>query len=197
MRLKVIICRQNSCSQQLLLQCLNEIQEILWLAAADVVHGVRRHGKAVLTGAFLRSLLHHTDDALDNVIHICEVPAAIAVVVNLDGLPLEELVGEAEVGHVGATGGAVDGEEPQAGGGDVIQLAVAVGEELVALLGGGVKRHRVIHTVVGAEGDFLVAAVDGAGGGVDQVFNRVVPTGFEDVVEANHVTLDVCIRILN
>ena len=72
-----------------------------------------------------------------------------------------------------------------------------MGKELVALLGGGIQAHRIIHPVIRAERDFLVAAVDAAGAGVDQMLYRMMPAGLQDVVEPYHVTLDVCIRVLD
>ena len=138
-----------------------------------------------------------TDEAFDDVVDVGEVAAAVAVVEDLDGLAAEEFVGEAEIGHVGAAGGAVDGEEAQARGGDAIEGAVAVGEEFIALLGGGVEADGVVDAVFDAEGDLLVAAVDAAGGGVDEVLNRVMPAGFEDVVEAEDVALDVGVGVVD
>ena len=68
--------------------------------------------------------------------------------------------------------------------GDVIELGVGVGHELVALLGGGVQADRVVHLVLGAIGHLLVAAVDGGRGSVHQVLHRMMPAGLQDVVEA-------------
>ena len=86
-----------------------------------------------------------------------------------------------------------------------------MGEELVALLGCRIQAHRIIHPVVRAERDFLVAAVDAAGAGVDQVLDPAVPGSpgrsgdavirvparLQDVVEPDHVALDVSIRVLD
>ena len=70
------------------------------------------------------------------------------------------MVGEAKVGHVGAAGGAVNGEETEAGGGDVVEFGVGVGEELVAFFGGGVEADGVVDFVIGGEGNFFVAAIN-------------------------------------
>ena len=138
MSLKVVVLREDAGPQELLLQDVHKIQQVLGLAAADVVHGIRRNGQPVVAGVLGRGFLHHAEYALDDVVYVGEVPPAVAVVVYLDGLALEELVGETEVGHVRAAGGAIDSEKAQACGRDVVQLAVAVGEELVAFLGGRV-----------------------------------------------------------
>ena len=178
------------------MQRLHEVEQVLGLASTYIIYSVWRDGQAVLTFLARRSAGHHAHDAFDDVVDIGEVAAAVAVVVDLDGLAGEQLVGEAKVGHVGATGGTVDGEETQTRRWDVVELAVAVGEELVALFGSGIKAHGIVHSVVGAEGHFLVAAVDGARRSVDQVLQRIVATGLEDVVETNDVALDIGVGVL-
>ena len=70
-------------------------------------------------------------------------------------------------------------------------------KEFVALLGRRIQAHRIIHPVVRTERDLFVATVHAAGAGVDQVLHRMMPAGFQDVVEPDHVTLDVRIRVLN
>lgn len=176
---------------------LNEVEKVFWAGVADVVDLVRREWKAVFAGLFGRGFGHDADDAFDDVVDVSEVALAVAVVEDFDGLALDELISKAEVGHVGAAGRAVDGEETEAGGGDVVEFRVGVCEEFVALFGGGVEGDGVIDFVVGAEGDFGVAAVDGAAGGVDEVFGGVVAAGFEDVVEANEVGLDVGVGVVD
>lgn len=176
---------------------LNEVEKVFWAGVADVVDFVRWKRKAVFASLFGWGFGHDANDAFDDVVDVGEVALAVAVVEDFDGLALDELISEAEVGHVGAAGGAVDGEETEAGRGDVVEFRVGVGEEFVALFGGGVEGDGVIDFVVGAEGDFGVAAVDGAAGGVDEVFGGVVAAGFEDVVEADEVGFDVGVWVVD
>ena len=131
------------------------------------------------------------------VIDIGEIPAAVAVVVYLYRLASQELVGKAEVGHVGAAGWAIHRKEAKARGGDVVEFAVAVGEDFVALLGGRIKRHRVVHTVVGAERHLLAPAIYGTIRGMHQVLRQVVTAGVQDVIEPDHIALDVGIGVLD
>ena len=65
---------------------------------------------------------HHPHNAFHDVVNVCEVAAAVAVIIDLNGLTTQQLVGEAEVGHIRPTGRAIDGEEAQAGAGDVVKL---------------------------------------------------------------------------
>ena len=72
-----------------------------------------------------------------------------------------------------------------------------MGEEFVALLGCRIQAHRIVHPVVRAERDFLVTTVDAAGAGVNQVLHRMMSACLKDVVEPDHVALDVRVRVLN
>ena len=91
-------------------------------------------------------------------------------------------------------------------------------QELVGLLSGRVEGDRVVDFVFHCEGHFFVAAVDGGAGGVDKVLDACVgdvprggglrggglageivgvAAGFEDVVEADQVALDVNVRVVD
>ena len=211
MGIEVVVRREHPGSHEFFLEDIDKVQQVLGLAAADIVDGVWRDGKPILTVLLFRGFVHDPDDAFHDVIDIGEIPTAVAVVVDLDGLAFQQFVRESEIGHVRTPGRTVDGEEAEARGRDVVKLGIAVGEELVALLGSRIQAHRIIHPVVRAERDFLVAAVDAAGAGVDQVLDTLVsgipgragndvirvPAGLQDVVEPDHVALDVGIRILD
>ena len=131
---EVVVGRQNACRQQFFLQDLNEIQQILRLATADVVDGVRRNGQAVLAYTAGRCAAHHPHNPFHNVIDIGEIAAAIAVVVDLDCLADQQLVGEAKIGHIRTPGRTIHRKEAQARRRNVIELAVAMRHQLIALL---------------------------------------------------------------
>ena len=158
--LEVEVLGEDAGTDEFFLEDGDEVEEVLGLAATDVIHGIGWDGEAVVAFLALGGALHHTHDTFYDVIDIGEVATAVAVVVDLDGVALEEFVGEAEICHIGTAGRAIDSEEAQAGRGDVVEFTVAVGHELVGLLCGGVEGHGVIYAVVGREWDFLVAAVD-------------------------------------
>ena len=158
---EIEVLGEDTGANQFFLEDGHEIEEVLGLAASDVINGIRWDGETVFALLAFRGTLHHADNALDNVVDIGEVASAVAVVVDLDGLALQEFIGEAEVGHVGSSGGAIDGEEAEAGGGNVVEFGIAVGHELVTLLGGSVEAYWIVYAVIGAEGHFLVAAIDG------------------------------------
>ena len=160
MGLEIIIGRENASSDEFFLKDGDEVEQILGTVIADVIYLIWGDGKTVFAILFFRCMLHHTDDSLDDVIDIGEVALAIAVVEDLDGVALHQLVGEAEVGHVGTTGRTIDGEETQSCGRDVIQLGIGMSHQFVALLGGGIEGHWIIHLVVGGVRHFLVAAID-------------------------------------
>ena len=195
--LEVVVGGEDAGADEFLLEDVDKVQQVLGLATADVVDGIRRDGQTVIAGPLFRGLAHHPDDAFHDVVDIGEIASAVAVVVDLDGLALEKFVREAEIGHNRTPGGTVDGEEAEARGRDIVKLGIAVGEEFVALLGGRVQAHGIIHPVIRAERDFLVSAIHAAGAGIDQVLDRMMPAGLQDVVEPDHVALDVRVRVLN
>ena len=111
---EVEILWEDTGTDELFLEDGDEVEEVLGLAATDVIHGIGWDGEAIVALLALGGALHHAYDAFYDVIDIGEVATAVAVVVDLDGVALEEFVGETEIGHVGATSRAVDGEEAQA-----------------------------------------------------------------------------------
>lgn len=197
MSLEVIVSGQHALLHQHALQRVDEVEQILGVRVADVVDAVGGERQPVLAHLHLGRGVHDTPDALDDVVDVGEVAAAVAHVEDLDGVAAAQLLGEAEVGHVGPAHGTVHGEEAQAGRRDGVELGVGGGHELVGLLGGGVERHRRVHAVLLGERHLLVAAVDRAGAGVDEVLDRVVAAGLEDVEEADEVALEVCAGILD
>lgn len=92
----------------------DEVEEILGGVVADVIHLVGRNGKTVLAILLLGGVLHNADHSFHNVIDISKITLAVAVVEDLDGLTLDQFVGEAKIGHVGTACWAIDGKEAEA-----------------------------------------------------------------------------------
>lgn len=122
MRLKVVVGREHALLHQHTLQRVDEVEQVLGVRVADVVDAVRGEGQPVLARLHLGRGVHDTPDALDDVVDVGEVAAAVAHVEDLDGVAAAQLLGEAEVGHVGPAHGAVHREEAQAGRGDGVEL---------------------------------------------------------------------------
>ena len=158
--LEIEVLGEHACTDELFLEDIDEVEKVLGLATTDIIYCVWGYGQSVLALLALGSALHDADNAFYDVIDISKVSAAVAVVEDLDGLALQQLVGEAEIGHIGSSGRTIDGEEAQSGAWDVVQLGIAVGHELVRFLRRGIEGDGVVDTVVGAERYFLVTAVD-------------------------------------
>ena len=173
-RLEVVILWKHACCEEFFLQNGDEVQQVLRRIVADVIDFVRWNRQSVLAGLFFWCMLHDADNAFYDVIDKGEVAFAVAVVENLDGLALTKLVGEAEVGHVRTTGRTIDGEESQAGAWDVVELAVSVSHQLVALLCCGIEADGIVHFVVGGVGNLLVTAVNAAAGGIDEMLDTFI-----------------------
>lgn len=131
MGLEVVVRRQHALLHQHALQRVNEVEQVLGVRVADVVDAVGGERQPVLAHLHLGRGVHYTPHALDDVVDVGEVAAAVAHVENLDRVAAAQLLGEAEVSHVGPAHGAVHGEEAQAGGRDRIELGVGGGHELV------------------------------------------------------------------
>ena len=151
MTCEVIVFWQNTGADQLLLKRGDVVQKVFGCAAADVVDGVGRQREAVFAGLSLRGTLHDAEDALNDVVDVGEVALHVAVVEDLDRAALGERVGGGEVKHVRAACGSVDREEAEAGGRDIVELAVAVGQELVGFFSGRVEGDRVVDFVFHCE----------------------------------------------
>lgn len=163
MGIEVVVLGQDTGTNQLFLQDGHEVEEVFGRVVADVIYLIWRYRQSVLTVLLLRGVLHDANYTFYYVVDIGEVALAVAIVEYLDGLAFNKFIGEAEVSHVGTAGGAIDGKEAQASRGDVVELAIGMGHQLVALLRGGVEAHGVIHLVVCRIGHLLVAAIDGRG----------------------------------
>ena len=108
---EVVVGGEDSGADEFFLEDCDEVEEVFGMVVADVVECVGWDGQVVVAVAFFGSVLHHSDDAFYDVVDVGEVALAVAVVEYLYGLAFDEFVGEAEVGHIGAPCGAVDGEE--------------------------------------------------------------------------------------
>ena len=146
--IEVIVLWQDAGTHQLFLKDGHEVKEIFGGVVADVIYLVRGDRQSVLAVPLLGGVLHDAHHSLHDVVNIGEVALAVAIVEYLDGLAFHQFVGETEVCHIGTAGGAIDGEEAQAGRGDVVELRVGMGHQLVALLGSGIKRYRIINLVI-------------------------------------------------
>ena len=197
MSFKVIVLWENAGADQFLLQGADEVQQVFRLAAANVIDGVGGDGKTVAADLLFRGTLHDAEDPLHDVVNIGEVTAHIAVVENPDGLTGCQFFCSAVIEHIRAAGRAVYREESETCGRNVVKLAVSMGEKFVAFFGGGIETYRVVHSVIGGEGDFFVAAVDGGTGSIDQMLDRVMAAGFEDIEKAKNVAFHIDIRVVD
>lgn len=195
MGLEVVVLGKDAGTDQLFLQDGHEVKKVLGGVVADVIYLVRGDGQSILAVLLLRGVLHDAHHSLHNVIDIGKVALAVAIIEYLDGLAFHQFVGEAKICHIGTAGGAIDGKEAEAGRGDVVELRVGMGHQLVALLRGGVEAYGVVHLVVCRIGHLLIAAIDGRGRGIDQMFHFVVAARLKDVVESDEVALDVGVGI--
>mmetsp|Transcript_2169 Transcript_2169/g.6638 ORF Transcript_2169/g.6638 Transcript_2169/m.6638 type:complete len:379 (-) Transcript_2169:203-1339(-) len=142
--------------------------------------------------------LHGGDDAGDDVVDVGKISLHFPLIVDGERLALLDGSGEEEGGHVGPAPGAVDGEEAEADGVEVVDVVVGGGDLLVGELGGAVEVGGVGHLVGLCEGNFRVEAVNARRRGVDEGrprSTRHLPDLLDQGDEALQVVPDVGERV--
>ena len=94
-----------------------------------------------------------------NIVYICKISAAVAIVEDLNGVTLQQLVRKPKICHVRTSGRTIDGKETQSCRWDIIQFRIAMCHQLVAFLGGSIQTHRIINSIIRRERHFLIAAI--------------------------------------
>ena len=108
---KIIIFWQNAGTNQLFQQCGDIVVKVFRRSATHVVDGVGRQRETIFAGLLLGRTLHHAEYSFHDVVHVCEVALAVAVVEDLDGLASLQLLRGGEVEHIRAAGGTIYREE--------------------------------------------------------------------------------------
>lgn len=194
---KIVVFGQDFGTDKLFLENLDEVEQILGIRVANVIYGVWWNREAVFPVFFLWGFGYDAHDTLDDVADVGEVALAIAIVEDFDSFALDKFVGKTEVGHIWAAGRAVDCKEAEAGSWNVVELAIAVRKEFIALLGGSVEADGIVYFVVGTKWDFSIAAIDGAGRGIDEMLDGIIAASLEDVIKTNDVGFDISIRMID
>ena len=116
----------------------------------------------------------------------------LAVIEEIDGLALEDRLGEEPWRHVRPAPGTVDGEEAQARHRQAVEMGVAIGHELVRLLGRGIERLRMIDRIAFRKRQLDVAAIDRGGAGEDQMLQPLqMAAGFEHLELRDQIGRDI------
>lgn len=164
-----------------LLEELDEVEEVDGAVVAEVEELA---GRAEVEGR-CRSCY--------DVVDVGEVALHLAVIEEADGLLPANLLGETVVGHVGPPPRAVSGKIAESGDGEAEEVVVGVGHRLVGFFRRAVKVDGVVGLVVDAERDLFIEAVDGRGGGVDELDVGERTAGFEERDESLQVGIDVVV----
>ena len=149
MGFKVVILWENTSTKQFFLKDGDEVKEVFGRVVADVVYLIRRYGQSVFTILFFGGMLHDANYTFYNVVYISEVALAVSVVENFNGFSFYQFVGKAEVGHIGAAGRTIDGEEAETGRGDVVEFRVGMGHQFIAFLSGCIETDGVVYFIIG------------------------------------------------
>ena len=131
------------------------------------------------------------DGAAGDVVDVGEVARLGTVTIDGDLAAFANALGEAEGSHVGATGGAVDGEVAEDADVEAVQKVIGVGHGLGVFFGRGVGGELAVGVHVLAIGRGMALAVEARGRGEHEFPDVEVAAHFEDVERAFDIGLYV------
>src|SRR5579859_7620735 len=114
----------------------------------DVVQTiVRRRARFSVVELSGGRLGQHPHNAFDNIIYIRKVPMHLSLVVNLNGRSLMNGLAELEDRHVRPAPWSIDRKKTKSGDRESVEMRINVGNQLIALLCGGIQADWVINIV--------------------------------------------------
>mmetsp|Transcript_2460 Transcript_2460/g.5721 ORF Transcript_2460/g.5721 Transcript_2460/m.5721 type:complete len:397 (+) Transcript_2460:1608-2798(+) len=134
------------------------------------------------------------DDALDNVPDKSKVPLGLAVVEDADGLVVGNLVRKDPGCHVRSPERPVHRKESQPDAGNVVEIEIGPGDELVASFRCCVQRGRILDGIRLQKGNLDVVSVDTRGRSVHQRLLSQVEF-FHDLQQV-HGAIDVVVYVI-
>lgn len=189
MSIKVVIGGQNTGANEFFLQNGDEFKKVDGFASAEIINFMRRR--------IFRRRINDAAKSFDDIRDKSKIACAVAEVKNLNVFTAQKFVGEFKIRHIGTPCRSVNGKKSQAGGRDIVKMAVAVSEELIAFFCGGVKASGLVGFVVGREGDFFIRTVNGAGAGVHEMLYGEISASFKDIEKAEDIAPDISVRIVD
>ena len=151
------------------------------MTITNVVHGIWRYGKPIIPCGTIRSLLHHTNDAFDDIVNVRKITLAITIVENLYRLTFNQFIGETKICHVRPAGRPIDRKETQSRGRNVIQLTVCMCHQFVGFLRSRIQTNRIIHFIARGKWYFRIATVNRRTRRIYQMLNRMMTTCLKDI----------------
>ena len=142
-------------------------------------------------------MIQDPNDAFDDVVDVGKVAAVFTVVEYGDLFACKDGFCELEKRHVWPSPGAIDSEEAQASGRQVVQMAVGVSHQLVAFLTSGVEAEGVVNVVMNRKGHRRICTVHAGTTSVHQVLHAVAAAAFQNVSEADDIAVDVSKWVLD
>ena len=127
--LEIVVGRKDIGTNKLLLKDVDKVEQVLGAVITNVIDLVGRDGKTIVAIGLFGCMLHDTHDAFDDIIDVGEIAFALAVVEYLDGFATTQLVGEAEICHIGASSRTIDGKEAETRGRNVVELGIGMGHD--------------------------------------------------------------------
>src|SRR5579859_6128209 len=109
-----------------------------------IVCGYVSFARAVLSAGRLRK---HPHNAFHDIVNVSKIPMHLPLVVNLNGRSLMDGLAKLEDRHVRTSPWPIDRKETEPGHRKPVKVGINMGNQFIALLGGGIEADGVIDVV--------------------------------------------------
>ena len=147
-------------SAQASLNRSNQVQKLDRPLVSDVAKTHGRSGISPLRFAAFRGQGQKASNSLHHIIDEGEIALHAAEVIKLNGAAPHDSINKFKDCHIRPAPGTVDGEKSQSRRRDMKQMAVGVGQNLIALLGRRVETDRKIRRIFFSKRDLVVRPID-------------------------------------
>src|SRR5690606_15285350 len=132
---------------------LDEVMQRYWFTTTNIVDGIG--------WVLMRYLWDNTHQSIHDVINVGEVSAEVSVVVHVDGISFNYLIGEFEQSHIWSSKRSVHRKKAETRHREAVDRRVAVGHRFVCFFGRGVQTHLLVGSVFFRKRHLIVGSIHG------------------------------------
>ena len=132
-----------------------------------------------------------------DIIYIGEIAKHISVIINLNRLAVENLIGKLEVSHIRPAKRSVNRKETKPGSRNPVEVGIRICHKLVRLFRCRIKADWAVRRVIDREWNFFLISVNRRTRCKKKMLYRIVAASFQDVEETHDVGLYIRIRMID
>ena len=117
------------------------------------------------------------------------------MVENLDGLSPQNFLRKRKVRHIWSAKRTVHRKKAKPRRRNMIQMAVGICHQLIALLGSGIKTNGLVYSVLHGERHFLPIAVYRTGRSIHQMHDRIMSARLQHIKKSDNIAVYISLRI--